>query len=168
MIIEKHEKLYGKESGKAYFQVTIEGKKYNHFKPEWFVDFKEGQKCEATFKEDGQYTNIVSLSMELNGPVNAPVEKVPSTNVQSEFKGQIAKETGVFQSTVWNHQVAANSYEWGIYPKAGEFYEKHKIYYETEGERLAMVKAIKESDSKMLGEKFKPEHMLDMSTAART
>ena len=151
MRIEKHEKLYGKESGKAYFQVTIEGKKYNHFKPEWFEDFKEGQECEATFKEDGQYTNIVSLSKELNGPVNPPVHEITGQ--------ELAKETGNFQSTVWNHSVAANSYEWGIYPKAGEFYEKHKIYYETEQERLDRVKAIKTSDNKMLGEQFKPEHI---------
>ncbi|KKM99923.1 hypothetical protein LCGC14_1143030 [marine sediment metagenome] len=160
MIIEKHEKLYGKESGKAYFQVTIEGKKYNHFKPEWFVDFKEGQKCEATFKEDGQYTNIVSLSMELNGPVNAPVEKVPSTNVQSEFKGQIAKETGVFQSTVWNHTVAPNSYEVG---KVGD---RFKLYFETPEELQAKIADLKRMG--FMPEEFKPEHMLDMSTAART
>ena len=59
-------------------------------------------------------------------------------------------------SVVHNYtkNVGANSYEWGIYPKAGEFYFKHKIYYETEAERLAKIEAINESEPK----EFKPEH----------
>ena len=154
MIIEKHEKLYGKESGKAYFQVSIEGKKYNHFKPEWFVDSKEGQKCEATFKEDGQYTNIVSLSMELNGPVNAPVEKIPAIG------NEVVPESGNFQSTVWNHTVAPNSYEVG---KVGD---RFKLYFETPEELQAKIAELKRMG--FMPEEFKPEHMLDMSTAART
>ncbi len=76
-------------------------------------------------------------------PVNPSVEKIPSTN-------GIAQETGNFQSTVWNHTVAANSYEWG---KADN---RHKVYYETIEELEAKVKAILSSPELNL---FVPEHV---------
>jgi len=58
-----------------------------------------------------------------------PAQPVP-VNPVVEKPGEIAKETGTFQSTVWNHSVAANSYEFG---KAGN---RFKIYFETVEDRL--------------------------------
>lgn len=50
---------------------------------------------------------------------------------------EIADETGTFQSTVWNHSVAANSYEIG---SAGN---RFKLYFETVDELKIKINELK-------------------------
>lgn len=50
---------------------------------------------------------------------------------------EIKKETGDFQSTVWNHSVAANSYEVG--PAGSRF----KLYFETVDELKIKINELK-------------------------
>ncbi len=57
-------------------------------------------------------------------PVNAPVQKIPASS------NTVEKETGTFQSTVWNHSVAPHVYKVGIEPRAGQEFSKHEIHYE--------------------------------------
>ena len=66
-------------------------------------------------------------------PVNAPVQKVPATG------NEVVPETGNFQSTVWNHTVAANSYEVGT---AGN---RFKLYFETPAELKAKMQELRDA-----------------------
>lgn len=58
--------------------------------------------------------------------------------VTTDNKG-IANETGTFQSTVWNHAVAANSYEVG---KAGS---RFKIYFESVEDLKTKITELKDA-----------------------
>lgn len=70
----------------------------------------------------------------LEQPVPPPVLQ---GNVTDNDKGYIKKETGEFQSTVWNHQIAPNSYEVG---KAGS---RFKLYFETIDELKVKIAELK-------------------------
>ncbi len=89
-----------------------------------------------------------------------PIAQPEPVNPEVERPGEIAKETGNFQSTVWNHDVGANSSELG---KIGD---RHKIYWETVQElldkRLDLIKAG------FLQEEFKPEKMVELRTNTTT
>ncbi|KKN18380.1 hypothetical protein LCGC14_0956310 [marine sediment metagenome] len=66
-------------------------------------------------------------------PINPEVVKMPATG------NEIAKETGTFQSTVWNHSVAANSYEVG---KVGD---RFKLYFETPADLKAKMQELRDA-----------------------
>lgn len=70
-------------------------------------------------------------------PVNPEVLKIgqpkPLTNVE------VAKETGTFQSTVWNHQVGSNSYE------VGQVGNRFKLYFETPAELKAKMQQLRDA-----------------------
>ena len=55
------------------------------------------------------------------------------------YAEHLAKETGNFQSTVWNHTVAANSYEVGT---AGN---RFKLYFETPAELKAKMQELRDA-----------------------
>ena len=81
-------------------------------------------------------------------PVNAPVEKIPAVNTVD-----IAKETGNFQSTVWNHQVRPHSSEMG---PAGN---RHKIYWETVEELKVEIRKLVSAGLMEDPCPFVPEHV---------
>ncbi|KKK92673.1 hypothetical protein LCGC14_2700590 [marine sediment metagenome] len=86
-----------------------------------------------------------SYNAKQNAPSN-PTPPVPAT------ENEIVPETGTSQSTVWNHSVAANSYEVG---KVGN---RHKIYWETIEELVGKLSMLE--DAGLLDrEEFKPEHL---------
>ncbi len=64
-------------------------------------------------------------------PVIPPVPAVNSVD--------IAKETGTFQSTVWNHKVSANSYE------VGKADNRFKLYFETPAELKAKMQELRDA-----------------------
>ena len=85
---------------------------------------------------------------------------VPIPAVPDPVKpGEIAAETGDYQSTVWNHTVAANSYKWGVMGKAGQKFFEHKVYYETIEELDDKIKALGGPDHIYVEEEFKPERV---------
>ena len=77
--------------------------------------------------------------VEQNGPVNPEVEKIPAEK-------PVMRDMG----TVFSKTLADNSYEWGIMPKAGCPYWKHKVKYETLKELRELVEGRKDI-------KFEPE-----------
>ena len=67
-----------------------------------------------------------------------PKEAEGKTLINIPAKGnEVEKETGTFQSTVWNHSVAGNSYEIG--PVGNRF----KIYFETVDELKIKINELK-------------------------
>ncbi len=94
--------------------------------------------CKAV--NDAAYAakNNPQVPTEQNGPVNAPVQKIPATG------NEVVPEIGTFQKTVWNHEVAANVYKWGIMPKAGQPYWYHEVKYETLEQLRELVEGRKD------------------------
>ena len=118
---------------------------YEHKNPQYPDNRKYCDSCKKI--NDAAYAASLKPSNPIPAqpvPVNAPVEKVPAT------VNEVVPERGNFQSTVWNHSVAANSSELG---KIGD---RHKIYWETV-EELNKKKADLQA-SGFLQEEFKPEH----------
>ena len=68
-------------------------------------------------------------------PVDKPVEVgravAKSPEVEKAFLNGIKAPTGEYQSLVYNKTLDDNIYEWGIMPKAGCPFWKHKVKYET-------------------------------------
>ncbi len=96
--------------------------------------------CKAI--NDAEYLARQKQPVEQNGPVNAPVQKIPATG------NELVPETGTFQSTVWTHVVAANSYEVG---KVGD---RFKLYFETPEELQAKIAELKRMG--FMKDEFKP------------
>ncbi len=88
--------------------------------------------CDPCSKlKKAEYEASQNRPVEQNGPVNAPVQKIPATG------NEVAPEKGNFQSTVWAHAVAANSYEVG---KVGD---RFKLYFETPQELQGKIAELK-------------------------
>ena len=99
--------------------------------------------CDPCSKlKKAEYEASQNRPVEQNAPVNAPVVKpgiLAPDSQEREQPNRIAKENGNFQSTVWTHAVAANSYEVG---KVGD---RFKLYFETPQElqgKIAELKAL--------------------------
>lgn len=109
-------------------------------------------KCDECAKADEAQWAAKGTPIAQPEPVNPQVEKVPFGK-PTQTQG-IKAETGDFQSTVWNHSVAANSSELG---KIGD---RHKIYWETV-EELVQKKMDLQSAGFLQGDsdEFKPEHV---------
>ena len=136
------------KSGRAWtlYKFTIEDKKYSTFDAKIGEQFKIGDTVIMEGETDGQYWNMTTMDYCLLD--KAPVEKagLPSDNQtfrKADSQGNtpaqtdIKKETGEFQSTVWNHAIAPNSYEVG---KAGC---RFKLYFETVKELQEKIAELK-------------------------
>ena len=88
-------------------------------------------------------------------PVNPPVVKIPS------ISNEIEKENGKFQSTVWNHTVDDNVYEWGIMPKAGCPYWKHNVKYETIEQLNKLIEERKAIKFDSIGFGYKDQQFIE-------
>ena len=64
--------------------------------------------------------------------------KTPDAQVK-EFMTGVKAETGTFQSTVWNHSVAANSYE------VGTAVNRFKLYFETPADLKTKMQELRDA-----------------------
>lgn len=100
------------------------------------------------FPDRRKYCDVCSLAKKAqweakqNGtPIASPMPSANTTTQTSvpASSSTVEEETGKFQSTVWTHNVKANSYEVG---SAGK---RHKIYYDTVEELASHMDSLKEA-----------------------
>ena len=129
MIIEaKENKLTS--TGKPMTVFTLSGKKYNTFDAS-YDKFNVGDHVKVTFKQNGKYTNIETMS---EGSAEETQNEAPAPS-------QIVSTPSVAAvSTVMNFSDKPHSYEFG---KAGN---RHKVYYNTVEELQEHVELLKAAD----------------------
>ncbi len=130
-------------NGKTWtrYAFKIDNKVYSTFDVKIGEMFKSGDMVKITGEtpEGSIYFNMRTMELDVAEPLERPSENETFKKSPPNSVPEIKKETGEFQSTVWNHSVAPNSYEVG---KAGC---RFKLYFESVEELKSKLKDIKEA-----------------------